>query len=224
MLTPRKKISRKELHKDPLLSKIAAASDYAQENRQLITRIVTGVIIAAVAVYAYVTYHNSQNEESVNKLVPAEQVYLSGDYREAIRRLEKFCTEYDGTTGGGVGTYYLANSYFNTDQYDFALTNYQKYVDDYADNEVFTLSSMLGIAACHEGLNKYQEAVGQYETVLKKFPNAYNKADIMMSIARAYRVMQQSDNAKSWYEKIVKDFPESSISREAKSALEELGA
>jgi TolA-binding protein len=224
MLTPRKKISRKELHKDPLLNKIATVSDYAQDNRQIITRVVMAVAVLAIAVYAYVTYHNAQNEESVNKLVSAEQVYLSGDYREAIRRLEKYCTEYEGTKGGSVGTYYLANSYFNTDQFDFALTNYQKYVDDYGDNEVFAVSSMLGIAACNEGLNKYQEAADQYEKTLNKYPNALNKADIMMSLARVYRVMNKADNAKSWYGKIVKEFPESSLSREAKSALEELGS
>lgn len=224
MLTPRKKISRKELHKDPLLSKITTVSDFTQENRQTITRVTMAVAVLAVIVYAYVTYRNSQNEESVNKLVSAEQIYFSGDYREAIRRLEKYCTEYDGTKGGGTGTYYLANSYFNTDQYDFAVTNYQKYIDDYSDNEVFTVSSMLGMAACYEGLNKYQEAADQYEKTLKKYPNGYNKAEIMMSLARVYRVMNQTDNAKAWYGKIVKEFPESSLSREAKSSLEELGS
>lgn len=224
MLTPRKKISRKELHKDPLLNKIATVSDFTQDNRQMITRIAMAVAAVAVIVYAYVTYHNSQNEESINKLVSAEQVYFSGDYRESIRRLEKYCTEYDGTKGGSAGTYYLANSYFNTDQFDFALTNYQKYLDDYGDNEVFTVSSMLGIAACYEGLNKFQEAVDQYEKTLKKFSDSHNKAEIMMSLARAYRVMNQTENAKIWYSKIVKEFPESSLSREAKSSLEELGS
>ncbi len=224
MLTPRKKISRKELHKDPLLNKIATVSDYAETHRQLITRAVMAVVVVAVAVYAYVTYRHSQNDESLNKLVSAEQVYFSGDFREAIRRLEKYCTEYDGTTGGGIGTYYLANSYFNTDQYDFALTNYEKYLDDYSDNEVFNISSMLGIAACYEGLNKYQEAVGQYEATLKKYPESHSKAEIMMSLARAYRTMSQPENARTWYGKIVKEFPESSLSREAKSALEELGS
>jgi TolA-binding protein len=224
MLTPRKKISRKELHKDPLLNKIATVSDYAEVHRQTITRVAIGVAALAVVVYAYVTYRQSQNDEALNKLVSAEQVYFSGDYREAIRRLEKYCTEYDGTDGGGIGTYYLANSYFNTDQYDFALTNYEKYLDDYSDNEVFTVSSMLGIAACYEGLNKYQEAVAQYETTLKKYPESHAKAEIMMDLARAYRVMSQPDNARTWYGKIVKEFPESSLSREAKSALEELGS
>lgn len=224
MLTPRKKISRKELHKDPLLNKIATVSDFTHENRPMITRIAMAVAVLAVVVYVFVTYRNSQNEESINKLVFAEQVYFSGDYREAIRRLEKYCAEYDGTKGGSVGTYYLANSYFNTDQFDFALTNYQKYIDDYGDNEVFTVSSMLGIAACYEGLNKYQDAADQYEKTLKKYANSYNKPDIMMSLARVYRLMNQMDNAKTWYSKIVKEFPESSVSREAKSALEELGS
>ena len=224
MLTPRKKISRKELHKDPLLNKIATVSDFTQENRQVLTRIAMAVAAVVVIVYAYVTYHKSQDEESINKLVFAEQVYFSGDYREAIRRLEKYCTEYEGTKGGSTGTYYLANSYFNTDQFDFALTNYEKYVSDYGDNEIFTISSMTGIAACYEGLNKYQEAVDQYEKTLKKYPECYNKAEIMMSLARAYRVMNQTDNAKTWYSRIVKEFPESSLSREAKSSLEELGS
>jgi len=224
MLTPRKKLTRKELHKDPLLQKIASASDYAQANSQRIMYGVVGVLAIAAIVYAYISYKHTRDDESINKLVAAEQIFYSGDYKESIRRLEKYCTEYEGTKGGGLGVFYLASSYFNTDQYDFALNNFQTYLDDYSDNSLLSVSAMAGIAACYEGLNRYQDATDQYEKVIHKFPDYYLRGEYMMSAARCNRTLGKTDKAKEWYQQVVKDFPESTYSREAKLALDELGA
>jgi TolA-binding protein len=224
MLTPRKKFSRKELHKDPLLQKIAVASDLAQTHKQKVMAGAVGLLVLAAAIYGYLSYRHDRNDESINKLAAAEQVYFSGDFRESIRRLEKFCAEYDGATGAGIATFYLAHSYYNTDQFDFALEKYKSYVDDYNDNKLFTVSSMIGIAACYEGQNKYQEAAEQYKKVIDKYPDAYQKADCMMSLARCCRTLNQSEEAKGWYSKIVKEYPESIYARDAKTALDELGA
>lgn len=223
MLTPRKKMTRKELHKDPLLQKVATITDYAQENQKRITYVMAGIAIAVVAVYAYFSYRDNTNAESLNKLTAAERIFQSGDYREAIKRLEKYCAEYEGTAGGGIGTYYLAVSYLNTDQFDFALENFQKYVDDYGDNEVFTASAYAGLASCYEALNKYEDACDTYEKVISKFPEFFQRPGYMMSLSRCYRLLNQPDNARTWLDKIVKEYPESSYARDAKIALEEIG-
>jgi outer membrane protein assembly factor BamD (BamD/ComL family) len=224
MLTPRKKFSRKELHKDPLLDKIATASELAQTHKQKLTAVALGVVVVAALIYGYFNYRSERNEESINKLAAPEQTYFSGDYREAIRRLEKYCAEYEGTQGGGMATFYLANAYYNTDQFDFALERYKMYVDDYSNSQLLTVSSMIGIAACYEGQNKYQEAVDQYKKVIDKFSDVHERPECMMSLARCYKILNQSENAKAWYSRVVKDFPESGLARDAKQALDELGA
>lgn len=223
MLTPRKKMTRKELHKDPLLQKVATISDYAQEHQKRITYVLVGIVIAAAVAWMYIDKRNDDNAESLNKLAAPERIFQSGDYREAIKRLEKYCAEYDGSIGGGIGTYYLAVSYLQTDQFDFALENFQKYVDDYADNEVFTASSMAGMASCYEALNKYDEACRQYERVISKFPGFFLRPTYMMSLSRCYRLTNQPDQAREWLDKIVKEYPETNHARDAKIALEETG-
>lgn len=224
MLTPRKKISRKELHQDALLTKMASASDFVQEHKEKLTYVVGGLAAIVIFSWAYFSYRSNQNTESVDKLVQAEQFYFAGNYREAIRRLEKFCTEYDGTTGGSLGTFYLANSYFNTDQFDYALENFEKYVDEYGDNQVLLVSAEAGIAACHEGLNQFQEAADYYEKIISKYDSAPNRAEMMMDLARCYKILNKAPKAKEWYQRIVDDYPASASARDAKAALEELGA
>ncbi len=222
MSNPKKKLSRKQLHHDPLMERVTAVSDFAQVHSKRIGYVIGGIALLAIIIYSYMTYRSNQNAESVNKLVTAEQVFFSGDYKEAIRRLERFIPEWEGTTGGGMGTYYLATAYFNTDQFDFAKQYYESYVNDYSDNELFAASSMAGIAACWEGLNNYDEAIGQYERTIGKFPDFYLTPEYMLSLARCYKMAQKYDEAKKVYERVTKDFPESNYARDARAGMEEL--
>ncbi len=223
MANPKKKLSRKQLHHDPLMEKVTAVTDFAQEHSKRIGYVVGGLAVLAIIIYSYVTYRDNQNTESINKLVPAEQVFFAGDYKESIRRLESYCAEWEGTDGGGIGTYYLATSYFNTDQFDFAKQYYEAYVDHYSDHEHFTASSIAGIAASWEGLNNYEEAISQYERVISKYPDFYMTPDYMLSLARCYKMIQKQDEAKKVYEQITKKYPETNYARDAKAGLDELG-
>ncbi len=224
MLTARKKFTRKELHKDPLLAKIATATDYAKLNRDKMSKALTGVVVAIAAVWGYMYYKSSIDEDSLNRLHQAEQAYLSGDNKEAIRRLAKYLAEFEGTKGGELATFYLANAYYQTDQFDFALEQYENYVDDYGSNELLTASAMAGIAACYEAQNKYADAAAQYEAVAGKFPEHYQRTEYMMGAARCYKMLGNVESAKSWYERVVKEYPETTYAREARLAMDEFGA
>jgi TolA-binding protein len=224
MLTARKKFTRKELHKDPLLAKIAMATDYAKLNRDKMSKALTGVIVAIAAVWGYMYYKSSIDEDSLNRLYQAEQAYLSGDNKEAIRRLAKYLAEFEGTKGGELATFYLANAYYQTDQFDFALEQYENYVDDYGSNDLLTASAMAGIAACYEAQNKYADAAVQYEAVAGKFPEHYQRTEYMMGAARCYKMLGNVESAKSWYERVVKEYPETTYAREARLAIDEFGA
>lgn len=224
MLTARKKFTRKELHKDPLLAKIATATDYAKLNRDKISKALTGVVVAIAAVWGYMYYKSSINEDSLNRLYQAEQAYLSGDNKEAIRRLAKYLTEFEGTKGGELATFYLANAYYQTDQFDFALEQYEHYVDDYGGNDLLTASAMAGMAACYEAQNKYADAASQYEAVAGKFPEHYQRTEYMMGAARCYKMLGNVESAKSWYERVIKEYPETTYAREARLAVDEFGA
>lgn len=222
MANPKKKLTRKQMHHDPLLEKVTAVTDFAQEHSKRISYIFGGAVVLALIIWAVVSYRHNRNAESIDKLVTIEQVFYSGDYKEAIRRLEKYCTEYEGTTGGGIGTYYLATSYYNTDQFDFAKNNFEIYVNDYADNELYTVVSMAGIASCLEGLNDYEGAIEQWGKVANKYPDFYLTPEYLLNQARCYRLINQPEKAKSVYEKIAKDYPESSYARDAKIGMDEL--
>lgn len=222
MANPKKKLTRKQLHHDPLMEKVTAVTDFAQKHSQRITYAIGAVVAVIIILYAYFSYRSNQNTESLNKLVIAEQVFFSGDYREAIRRLERYVSEWEGTIGGGIGTYYLATAYLQTDQFDFAKQYYESYVNDYADYDLYTAASIAGIAACAEAMNNYDEAIEQYKKVIRKYPEFYLTPDYMLALARCYRLTQKYDEAREVYERITKEYPESAYARDAKAGLDEL--
>lgn len=222
MAHSKKKLTRKQLHHDPLMEKVTAVTDFAQQHRQRLSYVIGGVAALIIILYAYFSYRDNLNTESLNKLAIAEQIFLGGNHREAIRHLERYVAEWEGTVGGGIGTYYLATAYYQTDQFDFAKQYYEVYVNDYADYDLYTAASMAGIAACWEAMNNYEEAIQQYERVIRKYPDFYLTPDYLLSLARCYRLTQKYDEARQVYERITKEYPESAYARDAKSGLDEL--
>jgi len=223
MLKPKKKLTRKELHKDPLMEKLTAISDYTQSNSKMISYTIAGTLILAVIVYGYINNRNTANAESMNKLFTAEQVYFGGNYVEAIRKLEKFCKLHEGTKGAALGEFYLANSYYNTNQFEFAIKHFEIYLDDYAHIKELTVTSIAGIAASHEGLDNYKEAVKYYQQAVEDYPDFYLRPDYMLALARCHKELGELQQAHNWFEQVIENYPDSKFARTAKKERDLLG-
>ena len=110
-----------------------------------------------------------------------------------------------------------------TDQFDFALRHYQKYVDEYNEADEVSAACLAGVAASHEALDNYPEAIKLYHRVIDEYPQSFQKAEYMLALARCYGAQKQRAQAREWYDEVIRAYPETSYERTAQKEKQLLG-
>ena len=116
MLRPKKKITKKEIQRDPFLETVDQAQGHLEENRSRYLQI--GFVILAILIGFNISSNNSQraNEEASSYLGDALLTLESNDQTTAKFQLETVVNDYENTTSASLAEYYLGKmSYDNND-------------------------------------------------------------------------------------------------------------
>ncbi|MBI3193867.1 MAG: hypothetical protein HYZ34_05265, partial [Ignavibacteriae bacterium] len=160
MLTPKKKISKKELKEDALVSSYGKVLMWYEENKNMVSYVTTGVIVLAILIVVYVNNRNANNEKAATDLGKIFSYYDAGasdvnQYNLAINGipeknvmgLKAIVDNYGGSPSGELAGFYLANAYYATGKVDDAL----KLFDDFSFSDpLLNASAIAGVAACYE--------------------------------------------------------------------------
>ena len=168
MITRKKKLSKKEIKEDKLVSFLYKIESFYEENKR---RIFTyGIIFLVVvgAVYIYMNQIREENEKAGLELSRVMNLFDSGSYLEAIEGrqgtniigLKRIVEEYGSTENGETAKIYLANAYSYLGNYDEAI----KYYEDYSgDIDVLKASAKAGIAGYYATKQDYKKAADLYK-------------------------------------------------------------
>ncbi len=222
MLRPRKRITRREIKEDALVTTYVKIRKYVQKHSRYLT---IGLLsIPVIIVVAMMMMKSKRDAESTAaaRLGVAMQSYNLSDYSTSIDELTQIADTYPGTEAAGEAVFYLGNGYFTMEDYAQAEVYYQRYIDDYADNDLFSISSMGGIAACYESQGRFFEAAVQYEKTANRYSDLFNAPFYLKDAARCYQLAEDVEKAKMAYQTIVDRYPESSIEEEVEFILESL--
>jgi tetratricopeptide (TPR) repeat protein len=219
MLTKKKKLSRKEIKEDKLVSSYYKTLGYFEENR---SRLLLYAGILAAIVLAVIFYINNQKEKNSTaglQLSRVMSIYDSGSYLEAIEGrqgtdiigLKKIVEEYGGTENGEIAKIYLANSYIFLGKPDDAV----KYYEDYSgSNDIFKATALAGEGGYYASKNEYEKAADLYrQASLVSEENVLNP-EYMLQAGINYLKAGDMERAKELFETIKKDYNTSSAFRE----------
>ncbi|MFX0211505.1 MAG: tol-pal system YbgF family protein [Candidatus Hodarchaeota archaeon] len=214
MLRPRKRISKREIKEDALVTAYFRVQKFIQRHTKQLNIGVTVVIIVIIA--GVFIFRSKKKAELVaaGKLGIAEQFYYAAEYTKAIEDLTQIVNTYSGTKSAGTAAFLLANSYFQTGDYNNAQKYYEIYIDDYSDNELFSPSSLAGIAACLESNGQYGEAARLYEKAGKKYPDSFGAPMYLKDAGKCYVLAGDKNKGKEIYHYIIERYPQSSIRQE----------
>jgi len=219
MLTKKKKLSRREIKEDKLVSTYYKAYGYFDENR---SRVLTfGAILIGVIVLIYF-YINNQNEN--NKLAGIQfarimTIYDQGSYLEAIEGregtnivgLKKIVEDYGSAENGELSKIYLANSYAFLGRNDEAL----EYYEDYSgSNEIYKATALAGQAGVYSDRKEYEKAADLYLKASKVSDDNPQNPEYMLNAGINYLNAGNKEEAKELFEQIRKDYPASTAFRE----------
>ena len=167
MITKKRKLSRKEIKEDKLVSFVYKAQSFYEDYKNKIFTYGAVVVVAVAVAYFYVNQQRADNENAGVELSRTMVLYDQGAYLQAIEGqqgtniigLKKIVEEYGGTENGESAKIFLANSYSFLGNYEEAL----KYYEDYSGSiDYFKAAAIAGRAGYYSSKNEYEEAADLY--------------------------------------------------------------
>ncbi len=227
MLAKKKKLSKKEIQEDKLVTTFYEAKSFYAENQTIIFSVIGGLIFVIAAVLFYTSKVEENNKLASAELVKVYKSYNAGLYQQAIDGkpgteeigLLKIVDEYSGSDQGELSRILLANSYFYTEQYDKALDAF----DDYSGNDDLLIAAALaGKASCYEATGKYEEAAKYFEKAAKVSKYIPANPDYLLNASINFIKIGNNSDAKIALDRIKNDYTSSSASRQVDKYLAQI--
>jgi len=220
MLSPKKKISKRELKEDALITSYVMFTSFYERNKKNISIAVTVVVVLIIASIVFLKNRADNGERAAVQLGEVFSLYDNGQYQQAIdgaperniTGLKSIVENYGGLRAGNFARFYLANAYYHLGKYDLALEQFE---DFSPADDLLAVSRLAGIGSCYEAMGNYKEAAENFEKAAAKYPQDANAAENMSSAARNYGKAGDKEAAINLYKKIKKNYPTSTFARDA---------
>ncbi len=225
MLTKKKKLSKKEIQEDKLVTSYYKAQELFEEYQKQIM-VAAGVLAAIVIVIIFfVNRAETRNLEASAELARVLPIYDSGSFKESIEGragtniigLERIVNEYSGSEKGEIAKIYLGNAHYYSGNFDLA----KEYYSDYSGSlPLFKAAAKAGLAGCYEAEGNFEEAADAYRNAAKVFEfNALNPY-YLLNAGINYHKAGLKDKALESLEVVTTDYGMSQFYRDAMKWIE----
>lgn len=219
MLTKKKKLSKREIKEDKLVTTYYKVYNYFMENKNRLGMYAGGLAIAVLAIYFYLSNKASNNEIAGTQLGRVLAIYDAGSYLEAIEGrqgtnivgLKKIVSDYGSTNNGEIAKIYLANAYQMLGKVEEAFDLYKDYG---GSNEIFKATALAGEAGYHAYKKDFEKAADLYLRASRVSKANVLNPDYMLKAAVNYIEAGNKEEAKDLLETIRKDYQTSTAFRD----------
>ena len=130
MLKPKRKITRKEIKKDPFLESIDKLENNFEQNKKTYLSIAIGLIASILVINILLNKQSQKNIDSNSDLGMALVAFDNEDYDNAKFQFETIVSEYSGTNSSNVANYYLGKISFENNDLVKSKTYLNVYLKD----------------------------------------------------------------------------------------------
>ena len=130
MLKPKRKITRKEIKKDPFLESIDKLENNFEQNKKTYLNIAIGLIASILVINILLNKQSQKNIDSNSDLGMALVAFDNEDYDNAKFQFETIVSEYSGTNSSNVANYYLGKISFENNDLVKSKTYLNVYLKD----------------------------------------------------------------------------------------------
>lgn len=186
--------------------------------RAIFIAILAGVVLLFIIVagYYYLTLKWDKEASVLENL--AYTSYIEGDYQKAISMYQEILDKYSNSRSTPVSMYYIGNSYLALGQADQAIAAYNKFIEEYDDQDTILPLVSLNLGYAYLNKRDYNNAISSFKqaSALKGSLVADRAA---YEAARTYEASGDKVSAIERYEYLVKTFPNSPWSQDASAKL-----
>jgi tetratricopeptide (TPR) repeat protein len=227
MLKPKKKINRKELKQDKLVTWYFKISEVLAVHQKKITTGALVLLAVVLGLYFVVIKPAQENKEiaatSLANIIgfydyKQYQIAMEGIPERNVIGLKQIVEEYGSTEAGELAKVYLGNCYFVIKDYDNAL----KYYEDFGGSiNLYKVSALAGTAAVYEAKKQYKEAATYFEKAADKAGDEILTPENLFLAARNYNLAGDKKKAVELLEKVKTTYPKSLYSKDIERFIAE---
>lgn len=211
MLSARKKITKKEIKEDKLVSTYYKFYNFFMENQ---AKFLIGLGVIAVIVVAFILINNKKKNDNIaaaNLLSKVVPLYESGSMKEAIEGikaqniigLKQIVDQYGSSEQGETAKIYLANAYNVIGNLDKAL----EYYEDYSgSNEILKATALAGKAGILQSKKEYEKASDLFLDAAHVTKTNPSNAEYTLKAGICLLQAGKKEEAKKLFESIKKDY------------------
>ncbi len=130
MLKPQRKITRKEIKRDPFLETIDKIEYNFEQNKKTYLNIALGLIAVIISVNFLLNKQGQKDIDSNSALGIALVAFDNEDYENAIFQFETILSDFSGTNSSNIANYYLGKISFENN----GLIKAESYLNEYLNN------------------------------------------------------------------------------------------
>jgi len=220
MLRPKRRIAKRELKQDALITTYAKLATFYGRERKRIGIVITTVIVLFLAFIVYVKNQSANEEKASSDLGRIFLYFDNGQYDIAVDGipeknlpgLRSIVENYGNTPSGELARFYLASALYQKGNYDEAREQFE---DFDGEGQLLEAARYSGIAACYEAKGGYADAAEFYEKAVGVASQDVSAAENLNNAARNYARDGNKEKAVELYKKIKKAYPATNYGREA---------
>ena len=130
MLKPQRKITRKEIKRDPFLETIDKIEYNFEKNKKTYLKIALGIIAVIIFVNFLLNKQSQKDIDSNSALGIALVAFDNEDYENAKFQFETILSDFSGTNSSNIANYYLGKISFENNE----LIKAESYLNEYLNN------------------------------------------------------------------------------------------
>ncbi len=161
MLKPKKKLTKRELRRDPLLESIEKVKSYLEENSTRLLYGVGGVVVVILLAWGWNNSRESARIEAQLANTRVTAAYMNGVNGDVLSDLETVVAQYGDTHQASQSKYYLAVSRADSGDAAGARTLLMELVED-TDDPLLQTGAAVRLAELEEQSENYGKAGDWY--------------------------------------------------------------
>ncbi len=218
MLKPKKKITRKEIKRDPFLESIFSVKEHFNLNQKRYSKLLFGILAVVILATLYMNNLKDKENSSTVALGKAMVFMDQGDYENTLLNLQNIVDEFNGTRSGVQANYYLGRLHFDRGNYSEA-EPYLEFYTRKGKTSVLRSAACEAMAHIYAVKEDYSQAV-YYQGLAVKYSGG-GEREAMAKLKYAEFTLMQGDSkaARNMVENIIKTW---SSSFDIKQKAEEL--
>jgi tetratricopeptide (TPR) repeat protein len=163
-MATKRKVVKKDIKKDPLVTYALKTSQYAQEH---FNQVIIGVVVLIALIAVVVFTANSRRGAAVQserQLSQAIALFQQQDFTAAKVSFSQIVDRHGGRSAA-IARYYKAECEFLQRNYSQAALDYQSYLDTSSDFPEFKAAALYGAGICYEAAGNHTAAATTMEQV-----------------------------------------------------------